>query len=372
MKTLGIIFSNIHDKALPEMTRWRTIASVPIAARYRLVDFVLSGMANSGITQLGIITKTKYNSLMKHVGSGKDWDLDRKQGGVTIISPYVEAGSGPLYENRLEAMQNAIGYIQASDADNVLLADCDLLANIPYADVIKQHEESGADVTVCYTHLEFAKPVRRDAVGYEIDEDGKVENVKLLRECVGDVNFSLNITVLSRTYLLQILNESVTYGFRSFSRDVMPRQVQRSLVKGYRFDGYVRSISSLNAYFEANMDVLNPAVRSELFDKQDYPIYTRVKDSAPTKYGERAVVKNSLISDGCVINGMVENSILFRGVRVDEGAIVSNCIVLNDAIIESNVSMDYITTDKRVIVRRGTTISGCDGHPFFVGRDEVL
>ncbi|MCR4842395.1 MAG: glucose-1-phosphate adenylyltransferase subunit GlgD [Eubacterium sp.] len=372
MRVLGLIFSNIHDRGLPEMTAWRTIASVPVAARYRMIDFVLSGCVSSGIFEIGIITKTKYNSLMKHVGNGKDWDLDRKNGGVTIIAPYVEAQSGPLYTNRLEAMMNAISFIESSDADYVLLTDCDLLANIPYADIVEQHIASGADVTAAYKPTAFRIPVTREAMGFEINSEGRITNAANFTECSGQMNFSLNIWVMKRPLLLSILRESRTYGYRSFSRDVLPRHIPRVTFMGYKYEGYARSITSLNEYFLANMDTLDAGIRAQLFDNQDYPVFTRVKDSAPTKYGDRACVRNSFISDGCTINGTVENCVLFRGVRVDEGAVLRNCVILNDSIIENDVSMDYIVTDKRVLARRGRTVAGCEGHPFFIGRGEAL
>ncbi len=372
MRTMGLIFSNIHDRALPEMTRWRTIASVPIASRYRMIDFVLSDMVNSGVGEVSIITKTKYNSLMKHVGSGKDWDLDRKNGGVRIIAPYVEAMSGPLYTNRLEAMQNAIGGLEASKADLVFLTDCDILANIPYADIIEQHVSSGADVTAVYRTAEYPVEIPGDAIVFELSENGRVTSVANLNWRIGKNNYSMNIWVMKRSLLLSILRDSITYGFKSFSREVLPREASRINIMGYEFKGYARNIANLNEYFEANMDVLNEGIRSELFEKAGYPIFTRVKDSAPTRYGANAKVTNSLVSDGCVIDGTVENCVLFRGVRVDENAVVKNCVILNDSIIESGVSMDYIVTDKRVVASRGRIIAGCEGHPFFIGRDEIL
>ncbi len=372
MRVMGLVFSNIHDQSLPEMTRWRTIASVPIASRYRMVDFVLSNMVNSGIMEVGIITKTKYNSLMKHVGSGRDWDLDRKHGGVSIISPYVEAGSGALYTNRLEAMINSIGSLESSSSDLVLLTDCDILANIPLKDIVERHIESGADVTAVFKRMTFDTPKHMGRIGFELDGDNRVVNVTNLKEISGTNNISMNIWVLNRTLLINILRESSTYGFRSFSKDVLPRQIKRINVKGYEFNGYTKALTDLNQYFEANMDVLKPDIRRELFGNVDYPVYTKVKDSAPTKYGDKAQVKNSLISDGCIIEGTVENSVLFRGVRVDEGAVIKNSVILNDSIIENNASMDYIIMDKRAIARRNRVIAGCEGHPFFIGRDEVL
>ncbi len=372
MKSMGIVFSNIHDQSLPELTRRRTIASVPIAARYRMIDFVLSSLANSKVTEIGIITKTKYHSLMQHVGSGKDWDLDRKNGGITTIAPFVDAQSGPLYTNRLEAMINARSYIESSKADLVILADCDLLANVHYNEIIDEHLESGADVTAAYKKIKFVRKIDRNVQELEVDDEGKVTGVRHHNECTGSMNYGMNIYVMSRQMLVGILNEAQTYGFKSFSKDVLPRLLRTYSIHGYEFKGYIRSISVLDEYFKANMDVLDRDIRDEIFDNKDFPVFTHVLDSPPTQYGPKAQVKNSLIADGCYINGVVENSVLFRGVRVDEGASVKNCVILNDNIIENGASLDHVVTDKRVLVSRERRLSGCEGYPFFIGWGESL
>lgn len=372
MKTVGIIFSNIHDQALPELTKLRTIASVPVAARYRMVDFTLSGMANAGIAQVGIITKTKYQSLMRHVRNGKPWDLDRKNGGVTIISPYVEAGSGPLYTNRLEALQNSLTYITDMKADNVVLADCDLIANIPYGDIIRAHEESGADITAAYKRVNFHKKRLNYNMEFTIGDDRKIERVANHSELMGTMNFGMNIYVIKKHILIDMIRDSLIYGYKSFSREIFPYYLGKVDVRAYEFKGYLYGISSLNDYFESSMDMLNERVRAELFQNEDAPILTTVRDSAPTVYGDASEVSNSIISDGCVIEGKVENSIIFRGVRIDEGAVVRNSIVMQNAIIESGANLNYIITDKKCVVRKGKTIAGCEGYPFFINYGAIL
>ena len=271
MKTLGLVFSNIHDHSLPELTDRRTIASVPIVARYRMIDFILSGMSNANIHEVGIITKTKYHSLMQHVSGGKDWDLDRKNAGITIIAPFVEAGSGPLYANRLEALQNAVGFIETHEADYIFLTDCDLLGNIHYDEVVEAHEESGADITAVYKKATFSKPLIRDSIGFTVDND-RVTSISILNELKGDINFCMNQWVMKKTLLLDIIRESMIYGYKSFSRDVLPRQISKLNVNAHEFTGYLGSINSLNSYFNTNMDVLNYKVRAELFEQENYPI----------------------------------------------------------------------------------------------------
>ncbi len=372
MKTAGIIFSNIHDQELPELTKLRTIASVPIAARYRLIDFALSGLANAGIEEIGIITKSKYHSLVQHVGAGKPWDLDRKHGGVTIISPFVEAGSGALYTNRLEALQNSVGYVESLNCENVIIVDSDLLANIPYDEIIAQHQESGADITAVYKQINFKRKRENYNLEFSVAEDGKLEQIKVHNELKGSMNFGMNIYVIKRNVLLDMIHDSMVYGYKSFSREILPYYLKKVNVQTYEFKGFLYAACSLEDYFEANMCILNDKVRHELFEQSGRSIYTQVRDSAPTVYGETAEVTNSLIGDGCVIEGKVENSVIFRGVRIDEGAVVRNSIVMQDTIVEAGTDLNYIVTEKNVVVRKGKTIAGCEGYPFFVPFGSVL
>ena len=371
-KTAGIIFSNIHDQELPELTRIRTMASVPIAARYRLIDFQLSSMVNAGIHQIGIICKTNYHSLLKHIGSGKDWDLDRKNDGVTIISPFVEAGNGPLYENRLEAMQNALRYIRGIDESNVILTDCDLLSNVPYEEILQYHEENDADITAVYKKVNIPTKAGNDSMEFILEEGTNVlKQVAIHNELQSITNHGLNIFVIKRQTLMDMINDSLIYGYKSFSREVLPMYLNRVKAVAYEFKGYAKGVSSLETYWEANMDLLDPKVRAQIFAPEK-PIMTKILDSAPTIYGDDAVTSNSLISDGCVIQGTVENSIISRGVRVDEGAVVRNSIILSDTIIEAGANLNYIIADKNVFVRKGKTIAGCEGYPFFVAPQTIL
>jgi glucose-1-phosphate adenylyltransferase len=372
VKTAGIIFSNIHDQELPELTKFRTIASVPVAARYRLIDFALSGLANAGIEEIGIITKSKYHSLVQHVGAGKPWDLDRKHGGVTIISPFVDVNSGALYTNRLEALQNSIGFVEELNCDNIVLADSDLLANIPYSDIIAQHEESGADITAVYKEINFKRKRDNYNLEFTVAEDGTLAQIKVHNELKGSMNFGMNIYVIKRNVLLDMIHDSLVYGYKSFSREILPYYLKRANVKTYEFTGFLYAACSLQDYFEANMAILNDKNRNELFEQNGRSIYTQVRDSAPTIYGDTAEVNNSLIGDGCIIEGKVENSVIFRGVRIDEGATVRNSIVMQDSIIEAGTDLNYIVTEKNVVVRKGRNISGCEGYPFFISYGSVL
>lgn len=371
--TAGIIFSNIHDSELPELTRLRTIGSVPIAARYRLIDFPLSSMANAGINDIGIICKTKYHSLLVHVGAGKPWDLARKNGGVSIISPFVDPGGGVLYTNRLEALQNSLAFVNRLKSNYVVLSDSDLLTNIDYADIINAHEETGADITAVYKRMRF--PETRNFYNVELIVDKKTGIVKssaVHQELKGTMNHGLNIYVINRSTLMEMIERSMVFGYRSFSRELFPAFLKRVKVMAYEFKGFVRDVVSLDQYWQANMDLLDNDIRDEIFNRPNLPIFTPTNDSDPTVYSETAKISNSLISDGCEIAGTVENSIISRGVRIDEKVVVRNSVIQSDCIIESGASLNYIVTDKGAVIRKGKEIAGAKGLPYFIPANTVI
>lgn len=372
MAAVGLIFSNIHDKNISQLTKERTMASVPFGCRYRLVDFVLSNMVNAGITKVGLVTKSSYQSLIRHIGTGKDWDLARKHGGVIILAPFGDAGSGPLYTNRLEALQNSITFIDRCDEDYFILSDCDIVCNLPFDKIIEYHKATGADITGVYQENQSKRTIERSSSIFEIDADGRITDLKVQKTVSGKKNFSLNVWVFNSSLLKSLIHDSILYGMVSLSRDIIAPRLEKLKVMGYEFDGHLSCIDSLTGYFEANMAILDRDVRMQLFHSKSYPVYTKIKDSAPTKYGPDARVKNSIIADGCTIDGIVENSIIFRDVTISRGAVVRNSIVMQDCVLERNSSIDHIITDKKVVIRGGRYLSGCEGHPFFIDKRSVL
>ena len=374
MSTAGIVFSNIHDRNVSQLTTERTMASVPIGGRYRLIDFILSNMVNAGITKVGIICKTNYQSLARHIGTGKDWDLARKEKGIVILSPYSDKEAGPLYSNRLEALQSARVYINSCDEDYFIMSDSDVVANLPYDKIIEQHEASGADITGVYKTIEVKKPIHRTSTLFDVSEDGRITGLTSHTEIEGTVNFGMNVWVMNRELVKNIIQDSITYGKKSLSREVLAPMVAEGKIKimAYEHKGYIGIIDSLDNYFVTNMDLLRDEVRQELFHTENYPIITKVKDSAPTRYGSEASVVNSIISDGCLIEGTVENSILFRGVHVAKDAVVKNSIIMQDCILEARSNVNYLITDKRVVVGTGKSLSGCEGHPFYIEKGSIL
>ena len=368
MSTVGIVFSNIHDKYVSELTRKRTMASVPFACRYRLIDFVLSNMVNSDISKVGIITKYNYQSLMDHVASGKDWDLSRKNGGIILLPPYGGEDSKALYKSRLEALKGITGFISRCDEEYVVLTDADKIININYADIVDFARKENADITVVYRRTEISRNTAQTSILYDIDRSSRVIGVSRFPDVEGTGNVCQNIFVLKRDLLVSLVTDAVAHGFESFHRDVLERNCDGMKIMAYRFAGYSATVDSLVNYFKYSMEMLDREKRDAVFSGECGPIYTKVRDSAPTRYGLGAKVENSLIADGCVIEGEVENSLLFRGVKVGKGCKVKNSILMQDTILGEHVALDCVVADKNVYIADRRTLSGCAQLPYFIGK----
>lgn len=367
--TVGITFSNIQDKNVPELSQLRTMASIPFAGRYRLIDFALSNMVNSGITTVGIVTKNNYQSLLDHLGSGKDWDLARKEGGIILLPPYSKDTDAP-YTNRLEALMSATNFLTHRREDYVVIYDCDGVARLDIADMVRFHEANNADITMAYH--EETDVESRYFITLEPDEIGRVRDLQINPRLNGKdkCNMYINVMIMRREYLIDTIRNAVQHGYSSFGRDILTKNVDNMRIFGYKFQGYYAAISSLQRYYKASMDQLNKEVRDELYGARD--IYTKVGDSAPSKYLEGAVVKNSLIADGCVIEGTVENSILFRGVKVGKSSVIKNSVIMQKSVIGNGVQLDCVVADKNVVISDRRHLSGCEQLPYFIAKGRML
>ena len=373
MTAAGLIFSNIHDQAITELTNRRTMASVPFGCRYRLIDFALSNMVNSNITKVGIVTHNNYQSLLDHIGTGKDWDLSRRSGGIKLLPPFIASFSGPaankLYSTRLEALMGVTDFIRRCKEDVIVLSDCDAVCNINIGDVLEYHERKKADVTIVSAKKRFGDcEFRSTVIGVSADVDGRLTSVSQFSPTEGEFEVSTNLIVANRTFLLNLVNDAAAKGLTHFYMDVVSKNLTQDRYFVYPYSGYYNIIGSLEGYFACNMELLDPAKRKEIFEVPNFPVYTKVRNSAPTKYTSNASVKNSYIADGCVIDGTVENSIIFRGVKVGKGAVIRNSIILQDTYIGSDVSLNCVITDKNVVINDGRVLSGHQTMPFFIGK----
>ena len=377
MSTTGIIFSNIHDNNVPELTRNRTMASVPFGCRYRLIDFTLSNMVNSNITNISVITHYNYQSLMDHIGSGKDWDLARRSGGIKILPPFIRATANSanlLYSTRLEALKSVHPAISKITDDYVVLSDCDVICNIDLNDMINYHIASGADITTAVKKVNLTKEQAKINILIDSNDDGSVTDVQAYpTNFEGEADINLNIMVMSRKYLQEIVVDSIAHNYTSLTKDIILRGISRHNYRTYRYDGYFACISSSQDYYTSSMELINDkSIREQLFGVKDRPVYTKVRNSAPTYYSPDAKVTNSLIADGCEIYGEVENSIIFRGTKVGKGTKIKNSILFQDTYTGENVVLNCVIADKNVVVRDNKVLSGDETLPFYLAKGKMI
>ena len=370
MKAVGIIFSNIHDDNVPELARIRTLGSIPFGGRYRLIDFPLSNMVNSGIDTVGIITKNNYQSLMDHVGSGKDWDLARKDGGVIILPPYGNLESSNLYSSRLEALKGITNFLFRADEEYVVMTDCDTVCRVNYNEIIEYHIRNRADITLMYKKLKGDEYSHKNATTFNI-VDGRIVGVSYQENGVDkEENVFTNVFVMKKSLLQNIVMDSITYNRRHFFSDVIASNLNSMRVMAYEHKGFFAGITSLQAYYDSNMKMLDSDIRNEVFG--DRSVFTKIRDSAPTKYGNGAIVKNSMIADGCIIEGEVENSIIFRNVKVARGTVVKNSIIMQNTVLGENSTLNCIIADKNVVIKDKRVLSGNENHPFYIGKGIMI
>lgn len=363
---LGLVFANMYDTTLGDMTKNRTMGSVMFGGRYRLIDFPLSNMVNSGISEVGVITKSNYQSLLDHLGSAREWDLARKKGGLYILPPFGNVES-TLYRGRIEALYGAMSFIKHSRAKYVILSDCDVVTNIDYKPIVAAHIESGADITaVAHTGVYSSDDIKTSTV-FNVDADKNVTSVLINPDISGTCTTSLNVFVMSMDFLIETVNDAMARGNVSFERNILQEKCRELKIKIYEYDNYFSKLNSLESYFKSNMALLEPENARKLFVPKR-SIYTKVSDNAPVKYDLDSKVSNSLIADGCIIEGEVENSVLFRGVKVGKGAKVKNCILMQGTVVGDNAELNYLITDKNVSICENHILTSSPQYPMYVGK----
>lgn len=377
MTTQGIIFANLHDSYIPELTRMRTMASVPFCCRYRLIDFALSNMVNSGITQINVITNQNYQSLVDHVGSGKDWDLARRSGGLRITPPFMNAYANNSLlprSSRLEALKSISAMIYEMTSDYVVLSDCDGIMNIDIGDMLAQHIKTNADITVAVKKMNITPEKASKSVVIESSLEGRIYDVLARSEdMTGYRDVNTNVWIISRRYLQSMIREACSRQLNSLTMDILLRNCESDRFFIYRYDGFYAWMTSIDEYFACNMQLLSDRdSKKMLFDVKKRSILTKVRNSPPAKFCEGAEVNGSLIADGCVIEGKVENSILFRGVHIGKNAVVKNSILFQDTYIGCGVNLNYVLTDKEVVIRDRVMLAGYETMPFYIEKGKMV
>lgn len=351
----GLILADHKEPRLGELVSQRTCASLPFCGRYRLIDFSLSAMQNAGVRDVGVIMQRDYQSLLDHIGSGKDWDMSRKSGGLRLLPPFgqPEDKTGE-YATVIDALWAVSEYIRDIKQDYVVLGRGNLAGNIDLNAAMERHLDSGADVTAICADTAPSSTHHR----FIADADGAVRRIVYKCHGAGAGLASLEVFILSKATLLGIMERCTDCRSPKFHRDGLGGLLaEGGRIGVYEHKGYARHITSVAEYYDASMDMLDAAKRSELFPKER-PLRTKVRSDVSTYYGESASSKNSLVADGCFIEGSIENCILFRGVRVHKDAVLKNCIVMQDTDVGGNSGLSYVISDKEAIISPYITLAG--------------
>ncbi|MCD7774403.1 MAG: glucose-1-phosphate adenylyltransferase subunit GlgD [Clostridiales bacterium] len=365
---LGILFTDAYNDCISDLTALRTMSSVPFGGRYRFIDFPLSNMVNCGISKVGVITKSNYRSLMDHLGTGKPWDLSRKNEGLFLLPPFNHGNK--TYSDKIEALTSVSDFIHMSKEEIVILCDCNIICNMDFGKLIEYHIEKRADITLCTKNGKY--PMLDNILKPETDGEGKITKLSLSPAAEeGEGDYCVNFIVINKPLLERLINESAVENYNVFERDILVKNVGKLGIYAYNIDTYCKVIDSMQTYYDTNMDLLNPCNRESVFDSSN-PVFTKVNDDMPSIYGLESNVKNSFLADGCKIYGQVENSILFRGVQIAKGASVKNSIIMQSCYIGEDAKLDCVIMDKYGVIRPRKSISGDIEYPIYIGKKIII
>ena len=370
MKAMGIIFAN--DGTIGSLTEKRTMASLPFGGRYRQVDFALSNLSAAGVRHVGIITRHSYQSLMHHVGSGEEWGMELEEGGLEFLTPYAMSRTDN-YRGKLESLYSAMTFLEYGEEDEyVFMIDSAVLSNIDLNDVLACHIASGCEVTVV-TKDGIANGTKQLDLALKLGEDGKILDMAVDYVAPADYVASMDIFVLSKKWLTRQVKEHIAHNLYHMDRDLVLGQWQRGdiNVNVYQFKGEVMFNESVEEYFRNSLALTKKKIRHDLFH-YNHPVYTKVRDRVPTYYGEDCEIENCIVADGCMLEGEVENSILFRQVTICKGAELENCIIMNDTVVGDGAELKNVILDKNVVVRPGAKLYGTTTNPIIVRRGEIV
>ena len=368
MSVLGIIFTN--DVGVDALTAKRTMASLPFGGRYRQIDFHLSNMAAGGIDHVGIVSRSNYQSLMNHVGSGEEWGLELGEGSLEFLTPYA-LGNDDRYRGKLENLHAVLDFLRFSEEDYVVLSDSAIITNLDVRDIVNSHIASGKDITIVTKsgiangQMELDMAIRM--------ENGEVSDIVVSYPAPEGYLASMDLFVVGRQWLIEKVRELVAHDKYHMDRDLVLGQWNEGkiTINVYEYDGIALYNENAEEYFANSMALLRKDVREGLFNAH-HPIFTKVRDRVPTYYGETCEVENCLLADGCIIDGEVENSVLFRNVIIEKDAEVECCVIMSETRVGAGAQLKYVILDKDVTVTPGTKLVGTEKCPIIIKRGETV
>ena len=366
---MGVIYTGEKDDFLRDLTKVRAIAAMPVCGRYRVIDFLVSSMVNSGMRNVGVIMQKNYQSLMDHLGSGKEWDLHGKNDGLFILPPFLNADeNNGVYKGSIDALHSNMGYLRRSRQEYVLLTNSLIVYNANFTDAFAKFKASDADIMMLYTRNPAMQRANYGAY-LDVDADGVIRDVEVDPTKPKYENTSMDIFLMKKSLLLELVDAGAAHRYHELLGDIILRSVRDNGMKviGYEYTDLCYRLDSVENYLKFNMDCLDPDIRHQLFP-EDRPVYTKVRDQLAARYMENANVINSMVADGSLINGTVEHSVLFRGVKIGKGAHVKNCIIMQDGVIEDGVYLENCILDKNVFIKAGEKVIGTKYYPVCVDK----
>ncbi|MDR1805208.1 MAG: glucose-1-phosphate adenylyltransferase subunit GlgD [Clostridium sp.] len=367
---LGILYASSYEYSVPQLSNLRTMGSIPFGGRYRVVDFLLSAMVNAGVSHVLMPTKSNYRSLMDHIGNGKPWDLARKREGIFMLPPFSSTDSTGVYRNRVEALKGIVGFIREAEKEYVLLADGNLICNPDFDDMLAAHCKSGADITIAA--INGTPPRLGNTMLLETNEQGRVTACAVTNgDCGGAALWAPHIMLMKKSLLVEFLDGVSDAQTASVERSLIQQRLGDLYINAWQLPNFLTAIDGIESYYSANMALLDGEKRKLLFPAQR-PVYTKVRDEAPSVYGLDINIRNCLIADGCSLHGDAESSLLFRGVRVGRGASIRNSVVMQDSVIGEGAVLDGVILDKHVTVSAGVVLSGAASCPYYVPKGAAV
>ena len=359
MRAIGIILAGGNNNRMRELSNKRAIAAMPIAGSYRSIDFALSNMRNSNIKKVAVLTQFNARSLNEHLSSSKWWDFGRKQGGLYVFTPTITKDNSFWYQGTADAIYQNLSFLKDSHEPYVVIAAGDGIYKLDYSKVLEYHIAKRADITVVCTSCKDPGEVERFGA-LRMNEDGRIEDFEEKPMISSYDTISAGIYVIRRRQLIELIERAAQEGRNDCVKDILIRYKNLKRIYGYKIDSYWSNISTAEAYYQTNMDFLKPEIRNYFF-KQEPVIKTKIADVPPAKYNPGAVVKNSLVSSGCIINGVVENSVLFRGVFVGNNCVIKNSVILNDVYLGDNTYIENCIVESRDTIRANSNYRGENG-----------
>ena len=358
---LGIINLDENQYRMGELVRYRTLASIPLSARYRVIDFVLSNMTNSGIEGIGIFTANKSRSLINHLTNGRPWDLHRKKEGLRIFN---FGDYDPNYDDVNNFLDN-LEFIKQSRKEYILISPSYMICNIDYTQALKYHMQNKNDITIIYKDINDGKDNFLECDVLNIDDDNTIKSIGKNIGKSDKANISMEMYIMKTDLFIDIIYQCVNKGINRKIKDYISENLHEFKVKAYKFNGYLSCINSIKSYFDTNLDILNQKINIELFYSSN-PIYTKSQDEPPTQYTSESLVSNSIIANGSHIEGEIKNCIIGRRVTIGKGVKLENCIIMQNSIINNNVVMKNVIVDKGTTIEEKKTIKGINKYPIII------